>query len=92
VYIDENWRGRGIGRSLYDDLLKRLASQGYVNAYAGIALPNEASVALHERYGYEYVGVFPSVGFKFGAWHDVGWWHRQLTDPPAEPRRPALSK
>jgi len=64
--------GSRIGRALYDELLDGLASQGYVNAFAGIALPNEARVALHERCGYEYAGVFPSVGFKFGAWHDVG--------------------
>jgi L-amino acid N-acyltransferase YncA len=85
VYIGEAWRGRGIGRALYDELLKRLTDEGYVNAYAGIALPNEASVGLHEACGFQYVGVFPRVGFKFGKWHDVGWWHRRLTDAPATP-------
>jgi L-amino acid N-acyltransferase YncA len=66
VYVGEAWRGRGVGRALYEDLLKRLTGQGYVNVYAGIALPNDASVRITRRAGSSYVGVFPSVGFKFG--------------------------
>jgi len=88
VYIADTWRARGVGRALYDELLDRLTHQGYVNAYAGIALPNDASVALHEACGFTYVGVFPSVGFKFGAWHDVGWWHCRLADGPGAPEAP----
>ena len=66
----------------------RPIDQGYVNAFAGIALPNDASVGLHEACGFQYVGVFPSVGFKLESWHDVGWWHRRLTDPPTDPQPP----
>ena len=88
VYVDAAWRGRGIGHALYDELLKLLADQGSVNAFAGIALPNDASVGLHEACGFQYVGVFPSVGFKLESWHDVGWWHRRLTDPPTDPQPP----
>jgi phosphinothricin acetyltransferase len=62
-----------------------LSEKGYCNAYAGITLPNDASVALHRRTGFAPVGVFRSVGRKFGRWHDVSWWHLPLrTDPPHE--------
>ena len=64
-------------------LFPALADRGYCNAYAGIALPNEASVALHRSVGFRDIGRFPTVGWKFGAWHDVGWFHRNLrTGPP----------
>ena len=53
---------------------------GVVNAYAGITLPNVASVALHESLGFSKVGHYPHVGFKHGAWHDVGWWGLRLVD------------
>ena len=72
-----------MGRLLYARLFDELISAGYVSAYAGITLPNEASVGLHEACGFRRVGVFPQVGYKLGRWHDVGWWHRPLTDPPA---------
>jgi L-amino acid N-acyltransferase YncA len=83
VYIEPGHHRLGIGTLLYDALMPRLAERGYCNAYAGITLPNEPSVALHRRVGFELVGVFRSVGRKFGAWHDVSWWHRRLRpDPP----------
>jgi phosphinothricin acetyltransferase len=88
IYLDAESRGVGIGRQLYDHLLSTLAELGYVNAYAGITLPNEASVGLHEACGYEPVGVYRSVGYKFGQWHDVGWWHRRLHDSPRDPAVP----
>ncbi|MEZ0368470.1 MAG: N-acetyltransferase family protein, partial [Candidatus Sericytochromatia bacterium] len=58
------------------------------NAYAGIALPNPASVGLHEAMGFTPVGVYHQVGYKFGAWHDVGWWQLELQPRPAEPAPP----
>lgn len=85
VYVDEDHRGRGLGRRLYTTLFELLTAQGFANAYAGIALPNRASVALHEGVGFRPIGVFPRAGFKFGEWWDVGWWHRPLsagTVPP----------
>jgi phosphinothricin acetyltransferase len=85
VYVDERHRGRGLGRRLYTTLLELLAAQGFANAYAGIALPNPASVALHERIGFRRIGVFPRVGYKFGEWWDVGWWHRPLSERTAAP-------
>jgi phosphinothricin acetyltransferase len=80
---------RGVGRALYSSLLALLALQGYVNAYAGIALPNPASVGLHEAVGFTPVGVYRGVGYKCGAWHDVGWWERPLRERPAGPTPPA---
>jgi phosphinothricin acetyltransferase len=67
-----------------------LQAQGYVKAYAGITLPNAGSVGLHESVGFQPVAVFAGEGFKFGQWHDVGWWDLTLRpaipDPP-EPKR-----
>jgi phosphinothricin acetyltransferase len=78
VYIDESARRSGVGAALYGVLLPGLRQQGYHAAFAGIALPNPASVALHERCGFAPVGVYREVGFKLGRFHDVGWWQRLL--------------
>jgi L-amino acid N-acyltransferase YncA len=90
AYVAEAARRNGVGAALYRALLPRLAARGYCNAYAGIALPNPASVALHQSVGFRPIGVFPSVGRKFGQWHDVGWFHCPLhAAPPDEPSAPA---
>ena len=88
VYLDGAHRGRGIGQSLYDALLPMVRDLGYVTLHAGIALPNDASVRLHERLGFQLVGVYRNVGHKHGAWHDVGWWQLLLRDPPDDPPEP----
>ncbi|MGE5286141.1 MAG: arsinothricin resistance N-acetyltransferase ArsN1 family B [Micromonosporaceae bacterium] len=88
VYLSESARGRGIGRRLYEQLLAELCTLGYVNAYAGIALPNEASVRLHEAVGFTPVSAFPAAGHKQGRWVDVGWWVRALRQPPGTPAPP----
>lgn len=88
LYLDASIHARGHGRRIYTALLKLLAAQGYVNAYAGITLPNPASVGLHEALGFTTVGVFPDVGFKQQRWWDVGWWHRRLADPSGSPPEP----
>ncbi len=88
VYVHEAARGRGVAAGLYEALLGILRVQQFHRAYAGITLPNAASVGLHEGAGFRPVGVYRSVGFKCGAWHDVGWWERALveaSDSPAEP-------
>jgi phosphinothricin acetyltransferase len=88
VYVDPRHQGRGVGRQLYAALLDRLRFQGFVNAYAGVTLPNAASVALHEAIGMRRIGVYPRIGFKRGQWHDVAWYWLRLSEPdgiPAEP-------
>ncbi|HEU5064049.1 MAG TPA: GNAT family N-acetyltransferase [Solirubrobacterales bacterium] len=90
VYVGASARGRGIGRALYGALFERLRERGFRMACAGITLPNEASVGLHESLGFERVGVNPEIGWKDGAWRDVGWYQLELAPagegPPPEPR------
>ena len=88
VYIDQSYHRRGIGLALYTSLFGILAAQGFVNAYAGVTLPNPASVALHEAVGFTKVGVYQRVGYKFGAWHDVGWWQLTLKPHDKSPCEP----
>lgn len=85
AYVDGAQHRRGIGRALYTTLLRLLPLQGLCVAHAGITLPNAASVGLHEACGFTKVGVYEAVGFKHGAWHDVGWWRLQLRARPADP-------
>jgi L-amino acid N-acyltransferase YncA len=87
-YVRPDMKRRGIGKSLYLALFGILRAQGFCNAYAGIALPNAASVGLHESVGFTPLGVYRGVGHKLGAWHDVGWWECRLRDLPAEPVAP----
>ena len=88
VYVDPAWSGRGIGRSLMEVLIHLLTDLGLHEVVAGVTLPNPASERLHERLGFEPVGVFPRSGWKDGAWHDVGFWTRSLRQgpPEADPR------
>jgi L-amino acid N-acyltransferase YncA len=88
VYVDAECRRRGVGRGLYESLFAILAVQGYFNAYAGIALPNPASIALHESMGFEPIGVYRGVGYKLGRWCDVGWWQRSLRRRQRSPEQP----
>jgi len=78
VYVRDDARRRGVARALYVDLFARLRAEGIMTALAAIALPNPASVALHESLGFRPIGVFHRVGFKFDRWHDTGWWERPL--------------
>jgi L-amino acid N-acyltransferase YncA len=78
VYVAADARRRGVARTLYVKLFDVLVAQGYFKAYAGVSLPNPASVALHEALGFTPVGVYRGVGFKLGAWHDVAWYQRAL--------------
>jgi L-amino acid N-acyltransferase YncA len=90
IYVDQESRGRGVGRALLTEMCRLLVASGFVNAFAGITLPNPRSVALFESSGFVPCGIQRQVGFKLGAWYDVGWWQRQIgaaTVPP--PDRPA---
>ncbi|EXS70606.1 acetyltransferase [Sphingobium sp. Ant17] len=78
VYIADGVRRTGVGRALYGHLLPDLAGRGFHAAFAGIALPNKGSIALHESMGFTPLGIYRDVGRKFGKWHDVGWWQRLL--------------
>jgi phosphinothricin acetyltransferase len=89
VYLHESAQGRGLAAALYRELIGLVRDLGYVTLFAGIALPNDASVALHEGHGFRPVGVYPHSGFKLGAWRDVGWWWLPLRDPPEQPHEPA---
>jgi phosphinothricin acetyltransferase len=91
VYVADGHHGQGIGRTLYDELVPMLRRQGFVNAYAGIALPNPASVALHEGIGMRRIGVYERVGFKFDAWHDVAWYGLRLAEPVGRPPEPGAT-
>lgn len=88
VYVHSDFQHHGIARGLYTSLFAILAAQGFVNAYAGITLPNARSVALHEKLGFLPLTVYRGIGFKTGEWHDVGWWHLIVSPHPASPEPP----
>jgi phosphinothricin acetyltransferase len=89
VYLRADAAGRGLGTALYAPLLAAVEVQGYTQAIAAIALPNDASVRLHERLGFAHIGTYAKVGYKLERWVDVGLWQRPLAaagTPPADPR------
>lgn len=85
IYVAAGARGAGVGKRLVTALLDRLRELGFVNAFAGTTLPNDASVALLESLGFRKIAHWDSVGFKLGAWHDVGWWQRRIQEPATPP-------
>lgn len=78
IYLAEDAQGRGLGKALYKKLFADLRDRGYASIIAGVSLPNEASVRLHEGMGMRAVGVFKGVGEKFGKIIDVGYWQLEL--------------
>jgi phosphinothricin acetyltransferase len=88
VYVHPDFRRRKVAKALYTSLLGVLILQGYYNAFAGIALPNAASVGFHEAMGFQPIGVYRNVGYKLGTWHDVGWWQRSLREANGAPTQP----
>jgi len=92
VYVSPEFHRRGIGSALYTSLLDLLRRQGFVNAYAGITLPNESSVALHESLGFTRIGTYRGVGFKFDRWHDVLWLHLRLINDSMAPPEPLTTE
>lgn len=88
VYVTPSAQGRRLGTALYTALFEILEAQGFVNLFAGIALPNRGSVALHEGLGFVPIGRFPSIGWKAGRWWDTGWYHRQIGELAAAPEAP----
>ncbi len=90
VYIHTDFRQQGIAKALYQKLLPVLSLQGYRTALAGVTQPNEASVKFHESFGFRPLGLYHRVGYKFGTWHDVGWWELDL-NPGLKVVNPPLS-
>lgn len=84
VYVDRAAQRGGVGRALYGELIGALRRQGLHSLFAGIALPNAGSVGLHEAMGFQHLGTYREVGFKHGAWHDVGYWRLGLRSGPPE--------
>ena len=88
IYLAANAHGRGLGKQLLSTLTDLLERQGYVTAIGAIALPNDASVRLHEALGFVHAGTYRGTGFKLGQWIDVGLWQKELaprSPAPAEP-------
>jgi L-amino acid N-acyltransferase YncA len=88
VYVEREQHRRGVGRAIYAALLDCLRLQGYCTAIGIVALPNPASIGLHETLGFRLAGTFSSVGYKLGDWRDVGWWQLRLKELPDEPMPP----
>jgi len=89
IYVADVAQRQGLGRLLYDALIDTLRAQGFVHAIGALALPNQASIAVHEAVGFRRTGVYREVGYKHGRWIDVGLWQCELNEtsiPPVEPR------
>jgi L-amino acid N-acyltransferase YncA len=89
VYLNHEFTRKGYGRLLYDKLFKLLKFQGFINAYAGISLPNNASIKLHEHFEFQKVAHYSNVGYK-EKWIDVGWWWKKINIPTDNPTEPLL--
>jgi phosphinothricin acetyltransferase len=85
LYVHHGASRRGLGRALYSELLAELARRGFRSAIAGIALPNDPSIALHRAFGFESVGTVRDAGWKHGRWCDLEFWQKRLAIDPAAP-------
>jgi L-amino acid N-acyltransferase YncA len=78
IYLAKDQTGQGLGSILFPALLNEIKKTNLHSIVGGIALPNPASIALHEKYGFKKIGCFEEIGFKFGQWIDVGYWELNL--------------
>lgn len=85
IYVTPELHARGVGTALYRALLQDLRDRGFHSVVAGVTLPNDPSVRLHEKLGFVSVGRVRRAGWKFGAWHDVGFWQLMLREPSHVP-------
>ena len=90
IYMKSDFHGKGIGRVLYNTLFSILQFQGFINVYAGVGLPNVKSEGFHAAMGFEKIGDFTKIGYKFGKWHDVRWFQKHLSEHRVEPPTPKL--
>ena len=88
IYMNNDFKGKGIGKELYQLLFQILKLQGFRNVYAGITLPNEGSISIHEKCGFKHVATYENIGYKFDNWHSVGWWKLQINDYDLQPPPP----
>jgi phosphinothricin acetyltransferase len=88
VYTKKDFQGMGIGRELYKVLFLILKMQGYRNIYAGITLPNEPSIKLHEKCGFTHFATYDNIGYKLGEWKNVGWWKLSVNHYDRKPSPP----
>jgi phosphinothricin acetyltransferase len=79
VFVRDGWGGKGIGKALYTSLFGAVAHEDIHRMYAGVTLPNDASLALHGRFGFRQVAYLSEVGRKFGRYHDVVWFERAIS-------------
>ena len=91
VYVSQDARGKGVGSKLYDVMEEMLEHMGYIHFLACISLPNEASLALHRKRGYQQVAHFPKIGYKLERWHDIVWLQKSL-EKQANPIKPLKEK
>ena len=90
IYLAPGIEGEGIGSELMEELLAAVEKQGYINVYSCITMPNDRSVNLHKKFGFEEIGRFRRAGFKMGQWHDVIWMGKNLYIPEGDPEEPRL--
>ena len=88
VYVHDGYQRMGVAKALYTALIDILKLQGFRNLYAVINLPNDKSVAFHEKSGFEYFATYKNVGYKLGRWKNVGWWQLPLNEYSADPEPP----
>lgn len=91
IYIDKDFNGKGLGKLLYQKLFDVLRLQGFYNVFGGVALPNDASVALHRRLGFKEIGTYENIGYKFEKWHSTQWFQLMLKEHdtnPSPPKKP----
>ena len=88
IYLAESVHGKGLARVIYISLLDCLRHLGYANAYAGITLPNPKSQKFHASMGFQPIGTFKNIGYKFGKWHDTHWMQKDLIKHALEPKKP----
>ncbi|MEL7034873.1 MAG: N-acetyltransferase family protein [Cyanobacteria bacterium J06592_8] len=80
IYLHPQFIGNGIGSLLYERLFRALATEDVHRAYAGTTLPNSASIALHQKFGFQSVGVYKEVGRKFNQYWDVEWFEKSISN------------